>query len=278
MTPYHYCQDLVRRTRSHFLASVLFLPRLKKEALIVLYAFCRAVDDSVDKVSDKALARMKLLWWRQEVHKMFEGNAEHPIGLAFQEKIKPFFELSPLLFFEIISGMEMDIQHDPYQTFEDLKLYCYRVAGAVGICVATILGYESPNTERYAKHLGIALQLINIIRDVGEDGSRGRLYLPLQDCGEYQVTPQEIFNRKWSESLARLLAFQGERARKEYAVALSLLAPCDKSGQKPGQIMAAIYFCLLSEIERAGWNTLHYRISLPHWRQMWVALKSTFST
>lgn len=274
MTPYQYCQDVVNRTGSSFSAGILCLPRPQKEALVVLYAFCRAVDDIVDTSGDKELARIKLHWWYQEIERVFKREATHPIGQALQQQVLPYFSLPREYLLEVINGMEMDLFPKPYQTFEELEVYCYRVAGVVGLMIAQILGFKEVATQQYAIKLGTALQLINIIRDVGEDALVHRLYLPLQDLEQYDVTSSEIYGLQFNAKVHDLLIFQAKRARQQYQEALEYLAPCDKKTQKPGLIMAAIYLELLRAIEKEGFNTLQYKIALPRWRQLWIALKA----
>ncbi|MCW9031053.1 MAG: presqualene diphosphate synthase HpnD, partial [Gammaproteobacteria bacterium] len=207
MTPEEYCQDKTAKSGSSFYYSFLFLPKTKRLAITALYAFCREVDDIADAEMDNNIKRVKLEWWRSEIELLFNGTANHPVSHALLPVIKRF-NLEKKYFLEIINGMEMDLEEVRFATFEELSLYCYRVAGVVGLLSASIFGYNDPKTLEYATKLGLALQLTNIIRDVYEDSLRDRLYLPLDELKEFGVTEAQIFNREDTESFHKLVSFQ----------------------------------------------------------------------
>ncbi len=273
MTPDQYCQEKCAASGSSFYYSFLFLPPARRQAIMALYAFCREVDDVVDECSDPALASTKLAWWRMEVERVANKQATHPVGLALQT-VSPEIRLPGERLNEIIDGMEMDLQQTRYLDFAGLSLYCYRVASVVGLLAAEIFGYRDAQTEQYAHDLGMAFQLTNIIRDVGEDARRGRIYLPIDELQRFNVPAADILNARHSDNFAALMQFQYERAQRYYQQALAALPAGDRKNQRPGLIMAAIYRTLLEEIRRENFQVLHQRISLPPTRKLWLAAKT----
>ena len=273
MTPEDYCQQRAAASGSSFYYSFLFLPPLRRRAITALYAFCREVDDVVDECHDPALAAIKLAWWREEVARLYAGTPEHPVTRALYALL-PEFNLPQEQLLEIIDGMEMDLGAVRYADFTALSLYCYRVASVVGLLTAEIFGYQDRHTQQYAHDLGMAFQLTNIIRDVGEDARRGRVYLPLDELARFGVPLADILHTRDSENFRTLMAFQIERAEHYYAQALGKLPACDRKTQLPGLIMAAIYRALLDEIKRDGCQVMHQRTSLPPLRKLWIAWKT----
>ena len=273
MTPDQYCQEKCASSGSSFYYSFLFLPPARRQAIMALYAFCREVDDVVDECNDPALASTKLAWWRMEVERIASKQATHPVGLALQA-VSPEIEIAPARLNEIIDGMEMDLQQTRYLDFTGLSLYCYRVASVVGLLAAGIFGYRDAQTEKYAHDLGMAFQLTNIIRDVGEDARRGRIYLPIDELKQFNVPAADILNARYSDNFTALMQFQYQRAERYYQEALAHLPACDRKSQRPGLIMAAIYRTLLEEIRAENFQVLHQRISLPPTRKLWLAAKT----
>ena len=275
MTPEQYCQDKTAKSGSSFYYSFLFLPKTKRLAITALYAFCREVDDIADAEMDNKIKLVKLEWWRSEVETLFEGTASHPVTQALLPAIKNF-NLEKEYFLEIINGMEMDLREVRIANFEELKLYCYRVAGVVGLLSASIFGYKDPKTLEYATKLGLALQLTNIIRDVYEDSLRNRIYLPLDELKEFGVTEAQIFHRENTESFHKMMSFQAERAHKCYRDAFDTLPIQDRYKQKTGTIMAAIYENTLNEMESDQLQVLKHKIVIPPLRKIIIALKTWF--
>ncbi|MDH5659434.1 MAG: presqualene diphosphate synthase HpnD [Gammaproteobacteria bacterium] len=275
MTPEQYCQDKTAKSGSSFYYSFLFLPKTKRLAITALYAFCREVDDIADAEMDNKIKLVKLEWWRSEIESLFSGSANHPVTQALVSPIKNF-NLEKEYFLEIINGMEMDLKVVRIANFEELNLYCYRVAGVVGLLSATIFGYKDPQTLEYAKKLGLALQLTNIIRDVYEDSLRNRLYLPLDELKKFGVTEAQIFNREDTESFHKLISFQAERAHQCYREAFDTLPVQDRYNQKTGIIMAAIYENTLNEMESDQLQVLQHKIVIPPIRKIIIALKTFF--
>ena len=274
MQPLDYCRQKAAESRSSFLAAFRFLPQRRQDAMTVLYALCRELDDVVDDCTDMQVAQTTLNWWRADLAKVFDGGApEHPVCRALQgvvaEFALPHDELA-----EIIEGMQMDLTQARYANFAELQLYCHRVAGVVGRLITRILGFSRPETLDYADKMGLALQLTNIIRDVGEDARNGRIYLPMEDLQRFDVPAQTIMQAAPTPQFAELMAFQIARARATYREALALLPAADKKAQKMGLILAAIYYALLNEIERDGaQNVLKYKIAIPGPRKKRIALK-----
>jgi phytoene synthase len=269
-----YCQQKAAQSGSSFYYSFLFLPPERRRAITALYAFCREVDDVVDEVSDLGVARTKLAWWRTEVANLFAGHPQHPVTRALAPFV-PAYGLDAGRMNEIIDGMEMDLVHHRYADFDALKLYCHRAAGVVGQLSASIFGYTNPSTLEYAEALGTAFQLTNIIRDVGEDARRGRVYLPIDELARFGLSAEDILERRGGEGFARLMKFQAERAQSYYDLAFSKLAPEDRRNQRAGLIMAAIYRTLLEEIERDGFRVLDRRVALTPLRKLWIAWRAS---
>jgi len=276
MDPFAYCEERLAQSHSSFTYSFRVLPAPRRRAMTALYAFCREVDDVVDEVSDPAVARIKLAWWRREVGAVFDSTPQHPVALALKEVVG-VYDLPRADFDAIIDGMAMDLDQNRYQDFASLERYCHRVAGVVGLLSARIFGFREPSTLDYANGLGIAFQLTNIIRDVGEDAQRGRIYLPQEEMQRFGVAAADIFARRMSDAFRRLMAFQVERARALYANALALLPSRDRRAQRPGLVMAAVYRALLTEIERDGYQVLDRRISLAPAYKAWIAWRASWA-
>jgi phytoene synthase len=273
MTPDEYCQDKAAASGSSFYYSFLFLPAEKRRAITALYAFCREVDDVVDECRDPEVAHSKLNWWRAEIFGTFDGRPNHPVGKALAGVIE-HFNLPKEYFLEIIDGMEMDLQQTRYASFADLNLYCYRVAGVVGLMAAEIFGYEDRATQKYAHNLGLAFQLTNILRDVKEDAERGRIYLPQDELARFGVSEADILAKRYSEKMPQLLAFQAQRASEHYDKAFALLPESDRYNQRSGLIMASIYQAVLERIAADPGQVLRERVSLTPIRKLWLAWRT----
>jgi phytoene synthase len=273
MTPDQYCQNKAAQSGSSFYYSFLFLPPQKRRAITALYAFCREVDDVVDECSDADLARTKLAWWRGEIAGLFQGQAQHPVTRALAPVVRSF-NLPEARFNEIIDGMEMDLIRSRYANFGELKLYCHRVAGVVGLMAAEIFGRTQSATLEYAENLGTAFQLTNIIRDVGEDARRDRIYFPLDEIAKFGVESEDVLRGKSSPEFRSLVRFQITRARDFYTLAFDSLPASDRRAQRPGLVMAGIYQALLQKIESAGDDILTTRTSMTPIRKLWIAWRT----
>lgn len=273
MTPDQYCQNKTSQSGSSFYYSFKFLSHERRRAITALYAFCREVDDVVDECSDENVARTTLAWWRGQVAAIYNGTPQHPVAQALVPLVKQF-NLPQEHLLEIIDGMEMDLQQHQYADFKSLQLYCYRVASVVGLLAAEIFGYSDRRTLKYAHDLGIALQLTNIIRDVGEDARRGRIYLPQDELAQFGVHTNDILDARENENFHKLMQFQIERAQHYYDQALAELPVADRKAQRTGLIMAAIYRATLEEVIYTGCHVLRERVSLPPMRKLWLAVKT----
>lgn len=277
MTPDEYCAQKAAASGSSFHYSFRLLPPERRAAITALYAYCREVDDAVDETSDPDVARVKLAWWRTELDAVFAGTPQHPVALALVPVVRRF-GLEEAQLQTVIDGMQMDLEKVRYLDFSELETYCDRVAGVVGLMSAQIFGYEDPATLAYARDLGIAFQLTNIIRDVGEDARRGRVYLPLDELARYGVAASDVLRRHWSPGFVELMAFEVDRARAWYDRALRKLPQRDRRAQRAGLAMAAIYQTLLDEIVRDGYRVLDRRIALTPLRKLWIATRAAWRT
>jgi 15-cis-phytoene synthase len=275
MTPEQYVQNKAAKSGSSFYYAFLFLAPPRRAAITAFYAFCREVDDVVDEVSDSGVAASKLAWWRGEVASAFAGQPSHPVTKALMPHTSAFDIRSDHLL-AVIEGCQMDLEQSRYLDFAGLARYCHLVAGVVGEVAATIFGRTQDATVAYAHRLGLAMQLTNIIRDVGDDARRGRIYLPVSELKMFDVKAQEILNRGYSERFTSLMKFQAERAHRCYDEAFALLPAPDKQTQKPGVMMANIYRTLLREIEADNFQVLHQRTSLTPLRKLWIAMRTNW--
>jgi 15-cis-phytoene synthase len=276
MSPDEYCQQKAVQSGSSFYYSFLFLPSERRRAITALYAFCREVDDIVDECNDPSIAATKLAWWRKELAALYTGAPTHPVTQALQPFVGPF-NLTQSRLNEIIDGMQMDLEQTRYLDYAGLRLYCHRVAGVVGLLAAEIFGRTDEQTLAYADNLGLALQLTNIIRDVGEDARKGRIYLPIEDLQKFNVTAAQILKFEKTPQFIELMRFQVQRAREQYRKAYALLPEQDRKAQRAGLIMSSIYSQLLGEIERGQFSVLSHRTSLTPIRKLWVAYKTWVS-
>lgn len=272
MSPDEYCQNKAAQSGSSFYYSFLFLPPERRRAITALYAFCREVDDVVDESHEPSVARMKLAWWHTQIDQLYVGKTEHPVMQALAAHVDTC-KLSAERLHAVVEGMEMDLDQTRYPDWPSLRKYCWHAAGVVGELSAGVFGHTQPETLLYAEKLGLAFQLTNIIRDVGDDARRGRIYLPVDDMQRFNVTAAEIIDRQHSERFVELMRFQTERARQCYREAMQALPEVDRRSQRPGLMMAAIYHALLHEIERDNWQVLDQRISLTPIRKFWLAWK-----
>ncbi len=272
MTPEQYVQQKAAASGSSFYYAFLFLPAPRRAAITAFYAFCREVDDVVDEMTDSGVAATKLAWWQSEVTKAFAAQPSHPVMQALMPHTTHYnIEARHLL--GVIEGCPMDLEQTRYLDYPNLERYCHLVAGVVGEVAAGIFGQTQPQTTAYAHKLGQALQLTNIIRDVGEDALRGRIYLPVNELQRFDVKAHEVLKCTYSDRFRALMQFQAQRAHGLYDEALALLPDADRRAQKPGLMMASIYRTLLREIEAADFQVLHQRIKLTPLRKLWLAWK-----
>ncbi len=277
MTPDEYCQQKASASGSSFYYAFLFLPPERRRAITAVYAYCREVDDVVDEVSDPQAAQATLAWWRSEVAALFAGTPTHPVTRALQPFADSGFGITAPRLDAILDGMETDLHQNRFLDFPALKRYAHLVAGVVGEISAEIFGRTSEATLEYAARLGLALQLINIIRDVGDDARRGRIYLPIDELQRFEVKAADLLAGRYVDGFGPLMQFQADRARAIRREALALLPAVDRRAQRPGLMMGAIYSTLLDEIERANFRVLEQRIALTPVRKLWIAWKTWVS-
>jgi 15-cis-phytoene synthase len=273
VTPDEYCAQKAAASGSSFYYAFLFLPQVRRRAITAVYAYCREVDDIVDEVSDTGVAQAKLAWWGQEVERLFEGTAQHPVARALQPHLGQFGITRERLL-QILQGMQMDLQQTRYLDYPGLQRYCHLVAGVVGEIAAGVFGATGAATLAYARALGQSLQLVNILRDVGEDARRGRIYIPMSDLQQFNVKAADLLGVRYVDGFTELMRFEAQRARGLYRDALALLPEEDRRAQRPGLIMGAIYLSLLDELEHSGFRVLHQRIALTPLRKLWIAWRT----
>jgi phytoene synthase len=267
-----FVSRLTRKSRSNFFYAFLCLPRAQREAIYACYAFCRIVDDAVDLGQDRAAQRAELQRWRDEIARVYEGQPEHPAGQRLQVAIRQF-PIPRVALEEIIAGVEMDLDHPTYETFESLYPYCYRVASAVGLCCIEIFGYTDPGARQYAVNLGVALQLTNILRDVHADARAGRVYLPQADLRRFGVTAEDLAKGRYTPQFVNLMSFEAARAREYYQRAWAALPPGDARSLFAAEIMGRTYFALLRAIEARRFDVFNGRVTLPAHRRVGIALR-----
>jgi phytoene synthase len=277
MTPQQYVQDKAARSGSSFYYAFLFLPAAQRAAITAFYAFCREVDDVVDEIADPSLAGAKLAWWRQEVAQAFRGAPTHPVMQALTPHCARF-DIQAVHLSSVIDGCQIDLNQNRFLDFPALQHYCHLVAGVVGEVAARIFGSTNEATLTYAHQLGLAMQLTNIIRDVGDDARRGRIYLPLSELQQFSVPAHELLRSAppwaYGDRFDALMRFQATRAHAAFETAFALLPDTDRAAQRPGLMMANIYRALLREIEAGGFQVLHQRTSLTPLRKLWIAART----
>ena len=273
MNPEQYVQQKAAASGSSFYYAFLFLPKERRAAITAFYAFCREIDDVVDEVVDPGVAQTKLAWWQGEVAQSYAGKSSHPVMKALMP-LAASYNIEARHLHAVIDGCRMDLAQNRYLDFPNLQRYCHLVAGIVGEVAAQIFGQTDPATTAYAHKLGLAFQLTNIIRDVGEDALRGRIYLPVNELLRFDVKAHEILKREYSDRFIALMRFQTDRALATYDEALALLPTNDRRAQKPGLMMASIYRTLLREIALDNYQVLHQRVSLTPLRKFYLAWKT----
>ena len=277
MSPDEYCRKKAVASGSSLHYASLFLPPARRRAVAALHAFCREVHEVVDECSDPQLARTKLAWWRVEVGKLFEGSPHHPVTSALQPHLESC-RIAAEHLQQIIDGTEMDLAQTRYLDFAGLERYCQHVVGATALVAAGIFGYRDPGTAGYARNLGTALQLTNIIRGVGEDARRNRIYLPMDELKKFDIPAADILQSKYSDNFRKLMAFQAQRAESFYATAMRALPQEDRHAQRAGLILAAIRRATLAEVGHDGFRVLTHRTSLTPLRKLWLACKTWAGT
>ena len=274
MTPEQYCEQKALARGSSLYYSVLFLPADLRRAVTALQAFRRELADAVDEASDPVVARTKLLWWRTELSAALAGQPQHPVTRALAPVVARF-ELPREHLFELIDGAQMDLDYNRYPDFATLEVYCHRTSGVVALLSAGILGYTQPATLEFARTLGTALQLASIVRDMGENARRNRIYVPLDELQRFGLTTDDIIGLREDERSERLTAFLIERTRSCFERAFAVLPQEDRKAQRANLILAAIYRTLIDEIALLHGRTLNQRVALTPLRKLWIAWRTS---
>jgi len=267
---YAHCARIVRRSGSSFAAAFWMLPPQRRRALHAVYAFCRLADDIADDPAVREDRGLLIARWREELDAAYLGKSEHPVGIALGDAVHRY-RLPQEVFVDLLRGVESDLRGEPIERFEDLRLYCYRVASTVGLLVVTLLGCRSPRAYAYAETLGIAVQLTNVLRDVGVDAASGRVYLPREELARFGVTPESVLAREGSEALRLVLASIAERARIHFERATELMPHEDRRRLRAAEAMGAIYRRLLAELHRRGFPCLDAPLRLSKPRRLAIA-------
>jgi len=260
-----YCTDLTKRSGSNFYYSFLFLPRPRREAMYTVYAFCREVDSAVDDPPPGSDPKEQLRRWRSELTAAYEGTPTEPVTASLAAHVRRL-EIPREYFEELIKGVEMDLTHKRYATFDDLYRYCYRVASVVGLICLKVFGTRSPLANEYAVNLGLAFQLTNILRDMGTDADRGRIYLPQEDLTRFHYPEADLLARRYSPGFDDLMRFECGRARDYYRkarAAVEAMSAADRRALTVAEIMRGVYARILTRIEHSGYRVFGPRISLP---------------
>jgi 15-cis-phytoene synthase len=275
MTPdlasaYAHCRALTERSGSSFAAAFWMLPADRRRALHAVYAFCRLADDIADDPQVRGDRRLLIARWRDELEAAYRGKSTHPVGVALGDAAHRF-RLPEWVFLELLRGVESDLGGADMETVEDLERYCFRVASTVGLLVVELLGYRNPRTRRWAEATGIAVQMTNVLRDVGTDAASGRIYLPREELERFGVAREDVLERRMTEPLRLLLATHAERARMHYERAEALLPPEDRGRMRPARAMARIYRVLLSELHARRFPCLGEPLRLSKPRRLAIA-------
>ena len=270
LNAYAQCARVTRRSGSSFASAFWMLPRARRRALHAIYAFCRLADDIADDPAIGGDRARLLARWRAELDAACRGRSEHPVGIALGDAIRRF-QLPQREFADLLRGVESDLNEEAMHTWEDLERYCYRVASTVGLLVVRVLGCRSPRALEYARALGIAVQLTNILRDVGEDAAGGRVYLASEDLARFGVDVEDLRARRMTNEVRQLLEFYAERARDYYEQATRALPDEDRRALRPAEAMGRIYHALLVELQRREFPCLREAVRLSRGRRLIIA-------
>lgn len=275
MSPFSRGRHFTNARLTNFYYSFVFLPREKRRAIEAVYAFARRGDDVVDSGLDPETADCEIARYRAALDDCFAGRAATPELQALAEAVQRF-RIPRQPFEDLILGLEMDLRTARYESFGDLALYCYRVASTIGLISIEIFGYRNPRTRDYAVNLGMALQLVNILRDLESDARRGRIYVPREDLERFEVRPGDLLAGCYSDSFVELMQFECDRARHYFDLARQMLPPEDRRSMVAAEIMAAIYWRLLQRIEQRRYNVFGKRVALSLPLKFWIALSVYF--
>ena len=269
---YRECADITRRSGSSFASTFWMLSKPRRNALHAIYAFCRLADDIADDPAIAGDRAALLARWREELDDAFRGKAQHAVGVALSDAIERY-RLPERVFLDLLDGVEFDLAEGPIDTFEDLRLYCYRVASTVGLLVVRILGFQNTRALEYAETLGIAVQLTNVLRDVGDDAGTGRIYLPKDELERFGVSAESILAGQRTDGLQLMLSFNAKRAASYYDRAEQLLPDEDRRALRPATAMGRIYRALLDELIERQFPCFEQSVRLSKPRRFAIAAK-----
>jgi phytoene synthase len=265
------------RSRTNFYYSFSFLPRAEREAIHTVYAFCKHIDDIVDEnpTTDTAKVlekRERLQWWRQQIDALYAGESTHAVVATLGPVVRSF-SIPKQYFLTLIDGCERDLIQRRYETFDELKDYCYSVAGIVGLISIEIFGYKYEQTKEYAVNLGYALQLTNILRDIKHDKDRGYVYLPKADMAKFKYTEADLLNEVYDERFVNLMEYEARRAREYFNKARAALRSDERITMFAAEIMDAIYYRILEKIELKNYDVFRHRVRVSTIHKVWIAIK-----
>ncbi len=264
--------EITKQSNSSFTYAFKFLPDAKREAMNIVYAFCRRTDDIVDEGTDTAeVKEQTLTTWRIELESALRNESHYQLLNKLAVTVKQY-KIPVDLFFELIKGMEMDLVNQRFANFEELRLYCYRVASTVGLMCIEIFGYKHPSARLFAENLGVALQLTNIIRDVSKDAKKGRIYLPLDDMALFGYTEDDLFNSRYNENFIALMEFQAKRAKEYFDIATRQLNPEDKTSMFAARAMQHIYYRNLERIIQKKYDVFSNYIKVSKFEKVGISL------
>lgn len=274
MSPQDYVAAKAAPRGSSLYYSIRYAPPANQPALRALFAYQREVTEIVRETQEHSVATAKLGWWREELERVFEGRAQHPVGQAMQRDLLPGRTLDWQPLSQVIEGVELDLNYGLYPSFRELADYCHRVGGSITGLAVELCGYRNPQTLRYAHDLGMALQLFTLLRRVRRDVDAGRLYMPEADMREAGVRQADLFGRRTTEPIRRLFELQAARTRDFFRHALEQLPAEDRYPQRSGVVLAQLYLTLLDELEADGFPLLERSIHLTPIRKFWLAWRT----
>lgn len=275
MTPPSHSEQIARQSRSNFYPAFAFLPKDQRKGLAAVYAVSRLIDDAVDQAVSSETARHEISLWRQRIWSCYQDGLpdEHPLLGELSETIR-HFDIPYYFFEDLLKGVEMDLVKKRYETFGDLEIYCYHVAGTIGLICNQIFGIPKREYEEYALLLGTAFQLTNILRDIGSDLKQGRIYIPLEDFRRFRYTPEDLQNQVRDHRFFSLMKFEVARAHGYFEQAEKVLTEKQRRQLVSAEVMRRFYFCLLKKIERQKFPSLKKRVSLSLWQKAWILGRS----
>lgn len=270
---YNYCEKVTKKADTNFYLGFRFLPKGKRNAVFASYAFCRYVDDIVDRQKSSRLSVPELVSkWEQDLHDCYKGKAKHPIMIALAEAVREY-NIPKAPFLGLIEGCRMDLRFNRYRNFKQLSQYCDRVAATISTISLHIFGVKNPRAKKYGYYLSMALQLTNILRDVGEDARKGRIYIPLDELERFGYSESELMAGVRNAAFYKLMHFQAARVRKYYQKADKLLSVIEDDSLLATGLMGAVYARVLDEIEHSNYDVFRKKAKLSALQKIMLVAK-----